>query len=145
MGGKKYSRNRKKQKKYRKKRKAYQQTHLTNRIGTVVPDIYSTKLKFAQVNSEVSSALGYTFRGNSVYDPQFSTGGLQPKGFDQLKALYNNYRVRGCSLKVSFFNNKSTALVVGIYPSLLSTPTPNADDLITETHIKHKLLAPARS
>jgi len=35
----------------------------------------------------------YQFRGNSPYDPDYTSTGAQPPGFDEWSALYNRYRV----------------------------------------------------
>lgn len=41
------------------------------------------------------------FRGNSLYDPDFTGVGVQPYGYDQLfPALYATYTVRASSIKV---------------------------------------------
>lgn len=66
--------------------------------------------KFVYCDSGFSvtlSALGsyagyYVFRGNSVYDPDYTGGGVQPYGYDQYMAIFNNYRVVASSIKVYF-------------------------------------------
>lgn len=118
---------------------------LLNRGPSVVPDIYSTKMHFGQVNSNVAATLSQTYRANSLYDPDYTGVGVQPKGFDQLAALYGSYRVRACKLEVDAFNNKNTPLIVGIYASMDPAITVNADDLICEPYVKHKVLAPVGS
>jgi len=35
----------------------------------------------------------YQFRGNSPYDPDYTSTGAQPPGFDEWSAMYNRYRV----------------------------------------------------
>lgn len=43
----------------------------------------------------------YRFRGNSLYDPDYTGIGVQPYGFDQLcPTFYNNYNVRGSKITV---------------------------------------------
>lgn len=39
-----------------------------------------------------SNAL-YQFRANDLYDPDFTSTGTQPRGFDQIMALYNHFTV----------------------------------------------------
>lgn len=46
------------------------------------------------------------FRTNSVFDPDFSTTGFQPYGFDQWSAFYDRYTVIGCKIRVTFVNNQ---------------------------------------
>lgn len=68
------------------------------------PDRYFTKLRYSEfvnVNDSLSG-YGYTgarvIKGNSLYDPEDEFGGDQPYGFDQLAAMYNNYRVHACKV-----------------------------------------------
>ena len=48
------------------------------------------------------SRVGQTMRGNSVYDPDQTGTGHQPRGFDQIAALYNYYCVTASSIRVRF-------------------------------------------
>lgn len=68
----------------------------------------------------------YVFQLNSLYDPNVSGTGHQPKGFDTYcgaqggAALYKRYRVRSCHYKVSMLT------VEGTYPAyvgVLLSPT----------------------
>jgi len=62
----------------------------------ICPDRYFVKLRFYEriVLTSLGGAFqNYQWRGNSLYDPNFTGGGLQPPGYDQLKLLYNQYRV----------------------------------------------------
>lgn len=49
----------------------------------------------------------YQFRLNSLFDPNFTGTGHQPRGFDQISALYNRYRVYRCNYKVMFTQENS--------------------------------------
>lgn len=55
------------------------------------------KLKYVQHMSVAGPAIGAivikVFRTNSLYDPDFTLGGHQPYGFDQLMLQYNHYTV----------------------------------------------------
>ncbi len=44
----------------------------------------------------------YSFRLNSLYDPDYSGTGHQPYQYDQLTGIYNNYLVDRCDFKVTF-------------------------------------------
>lgn len=44
----------------------------------------------------------YTFRANSVYDPDWTGGGHQPTRFDQLAAIYARYEVLKSKIRVQF-------------------------------------------
>lgn len=60
----------------------------------------------------------YTFRGNSCFDPDYTSGGHQPQYYDQLATLYTRYRVYGSRITVSAINEQvGSALQVTIIPS----------------------------
>jgi len=54
----------------------------------------------------------HIFRLNSLYDPDFTIGGHQPYGFDQVAALYRKYRVDGCRFEVTLTNASEDGLAV---------------------------------
>jgi hypothetical protein len=62
----------------------------------------------------------YAFSGNSVYDPNATGTGHQPRGFDQYGALYEKYRVLSSQITVRAINGNS---VSGVY--CVITPTTN--------------------
>lgn len=68
-----------------------------------VPDRLFVKLKYVEslVWSQTLGTVGVNvYRGNSCFDPDATGTGGQPYFFDQWSALYLNYRVHGCKLKV---------------------------------------------
>lgn len=52
-----------------------------------------------------------TFRLNSLFDPDLTSGGHQPYGFDQLTPIYGAYRVKGCLVDIEFFGSNSDDVV----------------------------------
>lgn len=67
------------------------------------------KLKYCETFGLSSNATlqGYTgaqqeWRLNSVYDPNFTGGGHQPYGYDQISLLFARYCVVGCQVKLIF-------------------------------------------
>lgn len=67
---------------------------------------FRTTLKYSDV-AVLATTLGtgfvtYVLRANSLFDPDFSGAGHQPLRFDQLAAMFNQYRVRRSTLKVAF-------------------------------------------
>lgn len=61
------------------------------------------------------------FRGNSIYDPVYATGGGQPMGRDQLATLYNSYKVHGMKIKFTVTSNSGTPMRFGIIPDTHDT------------------------
>lgn len=51
----------------------------------------------------------FIFRANSIYDPQYSTGGHQPLGYDMWLKLYNQYIVVKSRCKLTIAQVTSTA------------------------------------
>jgi len=89
---------------------------ISGRNGAFIAQSVSTRLKYTE-SFTVAGALGamtnQVFRLNSLYDPDFTGGGHQPMGFDQLAGLYNRYRVDKVNVRCTFHKN-SEAQVTGI-------------------------------
>jgi len=89
-----------------------------SRLG--MPNSTRGKLTYADViNIAPTSTVGqYTFRGNSVYDPDYTNVGHQPYYRDQLAAIYGRYRVYGSRITVTAVNEQvGSALQITVIPS----------------------------
>lgn len=51
----------------------------------------------------------YTYRGNSLFDPDYTGAGLQPRYFDTYAAIYGKYRVFGSRITVDIINGSPSA------------------------------------
>jgi hypothetical protein len=89
----------------------YNSTHVQ-----AFPDRYVTTLVYEDTESITSTNnyASYIYRGNSVYDPDYSGAGHQPTGFDNLAALYARYRVLSSDIVVSALNNIGTTPAVAV-------------------------------
>jgi hypothetical protein len=61
-----------------------------------IPDSIKTTLRYSVVIGHThtsGTAQTYRFRGNSVYDPDYTSTGHQPVGFDEFSAFFQYYRV----------------------------------------------------
>lgn len=75
--------------------------------GIGIPSEFQTKLKYSEVVS-LTAGIGSTYkqqeyRANSLYDCNYTGGGVQPAFFDQLCAagsLYKRYMVTGSKIKI---------------------------------------------
>jgi len=77
-----------------------------------IPPKIKVKLRYSDFTTHTHSAgvfQTWVFRGNSVYDPDFTYSGHQPVGFDELAAFYMYYYVHGSKIHVS--TSSLTALV----------------------------------
>lgn len=102
-----------KPKRYRRKRRGLQQgrrrPNISRSLSSPIPDRMFTTLKYSTL-STMNYAGGLTairFRGNSLFDPDFSGVGHQPYGFDQWANFYNRYRVYGVSYRITPTNTST--------------------------------------
>ncbi len=81
---------------------------------------FLVRLRYAEVVSistagSSPTATAYTFRLNSLYDPNYTATGHQPYQYDQLTGIYNNYLVSRADFKVRFrdISRSSSGIWVG--------------------------------
>ena len=93
-------------KKYGKKKAKYQKAVITRMKGAGFSDTLFVKLNYVEsLNlSNGTPRIQYAFRGNSLFDPDYTAAGHQPMYFDQYAAIYNSYRVVGSAIKVNCIN-----------------------------------------
>lgn len=108
----------------------------------ILPLKFATTLKYVQnvtiTNSVVGICNAHTFRANSIYDPDFTGTGHQPRGTDQFLgsgALYEHFTVVGSKIRVRFNNtNATTTALCGIWLREASTfSTTKSDNLEVRT------------
>jgi hypothetical protein len=86
-----------------------------------IPPNISVKLRYTSTYSHTHTTgtmQSWAFRGNSVYDPDYTYTGHQPVGFDELAAFYDYYRVTASHIEV--FSSSLTAnvpIAVVVFPS----------------------------
>ncbi len=88
-----------------------------------IPDRFRTRLVYA-AGGEVSTAGAFSdkiWNINSVFDPDQSGVGHQPRYFDQLAGLYNRYRVLAAHFDVSVRQRANHGIVVYIVPNNSTT------------------------
>lgn len=103
------------------------------------PDRKIVKLKYAELitlNPNAAESAVPTmnhFRANSLYDPNQSGTGHQPRGFDELAAIYDHYTVIGSKLKVTFENDVDiAALTAGQYCFAMLQDTTSAPGTLVD-------------
>jgi len=86
----------------------------------------------------------YIFRMNSLYDPDLTSVGHQPIGFDQIMAMYDHYTVIGSRAKMTFTNNDQTynARVIA-YLKDSAVPISSQTQIIENGMGRYTVLAPA--
>ena len=74
---------------------------LTGMNNGAFPLVRNCKLVYSTyVTLSTSVFTGTRFRLSSLFDPEFVAVGHQPRGFDELAAIYNKYRVMGTAVKI---------------------------------------------
>jgi len=77
-----------------------------------------TKLKYsAQITPATIPVYEYLFNLNSLFDPDRTGTGHQPLGFDQLKTLYNRYRVYKVHYNCNWITTTSDPVMIIMVPT----------------------------
>lgn len=77
----------------------------------IFPDIYACTLKYRErvvLTSSVGVPSIYQFSANSCYDPNITSTGTNPEGWQELSGMYTNYRVVNSRISVQFMNTATT-------------------------------------
>jgi hypothetical protein len=86
-----------------------------------IPPSIKVKLRYTSSYTHTHTTgtmQSWAFRGNSVYDPDYTYTGHQPVGFDELSAFYDHYRVTSSHMEA--FCSSLTAnvpIAVVVFPS----------------------------
>jgi hypothetical protein len=132
----KNAKNNKKQQNKKQKQRRYTEllpTTYVLRSSTGFPDRvrcvleYDDSINFAQAGFITN----YVFRGNSLYDPDVTSLGHQPKYYDQYSAVYLRYRVYASRITLKVINGANAALVAAIVPDT-NQLTPTTVYAVTE-------------
>ena len=91
----------------------------------VVEMPYTTIIQL--VESAPGAGAIYTFRINDLFDPDFTSAGQQPLGFDQFAQFYYRYRVLRFRYSIDYQNLTGTSnpVLVGVFFSPNSTAPVN--------------------
>lgn len=106
---------------------------LTGFKAIMWPTMLPVKLVYGddRVLTASASQADYVYRANSLFDCDFSGVGGQPQGFDQLKTLYNQYRVVAVKVDAWAFANATDGNggILVIAPSGSSTSYVSAEEV----------------
>lgn len=90
-----------------------------------------------------SAVNAYVFSVNGCYDPDITSTGHQPMGFDSLMLFYNHYTVLGAKIKITCQNTSVTTSHVAISISGSSTVTTDTFMLLENGQAAFAILTPA--
>lgn len=100
----------------------------------IFPARTTKRLRYS-TNVSIGAAVGavntWVFRANDLFDPDFTSGGHQPMGFDQMMLSYNHFCVTKAKITCTFRNLVTTKpVVVAIRQDANSTPLTVVDRII---------------
>lgn len=120
----------KRSRRYNKRKKTVKGSYISRGVGihpttsSPLPQTFKTVLRYneiAKLQASGTSTDRYVLGANNCYDPDFSYGGHQPRGFDQLMAMYNKWVVVGSKITINFNNTTAYPGIVGVVERVDST------------------------
>lgn len=85
---------------------------------------------FIQVTSGAGTAGAYVFSVNGAYDPNITSSGGQPMGFDQMMLFYNHYTVLRSRIRVVACSTTSANPVVALTVTGSATPLTSVEQIM---------------
>lgn len=119
---------------------------LVMRRGLIIPDMYFVKMKYVdnyQFGNGVLTTFTQEWRGNGPFDPDFSVGGHQPLGWDQLSTLYNNVLCYGSTVKIRGTNLSTTVPLKLTLTPVVDSTAINSVTLAETTYARTKICGTA--
>lgn len=125
---------------FKRSRKTFQKKTFKRKYGrkslsfrkAPMPNIMAVKLRYCDtvlIDPATPGIAGvHVFRANSLYDPDYTGTGHQPRGFDQLMTMYDHFVVVGARIHVTFdhqYNTSYNPQIVGI--ALKDSPSAYAN------------------
>nr|WAE42382.1 MAG: capsid protein [Cressdnaviricota sp.] len=133
-----------KRKRYSTKRRAFRKS---SKRFDPFPTMKTVKMRYCD-NFVLDAVSGgpatYSFRTNSIFDPNYTSTGHQPYGHDQWQAVYNHYEVVASKITVKFLSAASGSAaacsVVGIAIKDDNTYETNFDTIREVKDSKYKIM-----
>lgn len=131
--------------KYSKKTKKRSSKRTFMRIDAPIPKIKYVKLRYCDViqldPGSMDTAVEYRFRSNSIFDPDYSGVGHQPRYHDTYEAMYENFEVLGSKISARFNTTAGAPMMIGINrDNDTTTSYANRTALMEDPNSKYKVL-----
>lgn len=147
----KYPTRRRFKKRYR--RKSYPRRRIDK---TLFGDKKLVRMKYHEGISLAPGLTGqpdsFVFSAGSLFDPNVSGTGHQPRGFDQIIALYSHYTVISSKCTATFIQNSEVAgqndteaMAVGIVMRHDTSILTDQSAILEDRNVRWKTIAPAQS
>ncbi len=79
------------------------------------------------------------FRGNSCFDPDLTGTGLQPTGFDQWAAFFNEYTVVSSYIEIENITGTISTTEIVVYPSYNASAPTSSEDASARPYAKRAI------
>lgn len=102
-------------------------TAVMERRLPLFPALYKANLRYSTaltLNSASGAVASYVFSANGLFDPDITSTGHQPAGFDQMMLSYEHYTVSGARISATFHNVTTAVAAPRCAIALASSPTP---------------------
>lgn len=101
--------------------------HLVHYSPSPIPSVMHIKMPYYTqliITGAASTEFSYGFRLNSVFDPDFTLAGVQPNYYDQMAALYFEYRVVAADLEWTISNQSADPVRITWFPTTANSVDP---------------------
>jgi len=119
----------------------YKQPATTNQFKKVYLRFFDRR----QLDPALGGIASHRYRCNSLFDPDETGIGHQPRGFDQWAALYNKYVVTKAKITVDFHANDSDladATIIGVATNTTATAFGDPRDLFESRFVTYNQTNP---
>lgn len=113
--------------------------------GTVIPDSAWVKFRYNDTFDNTIAANSdevYTWRMNSLYDPDFTSTGGQPLGYDQWSVFFQRYCVFACKVSITIMSLDTCYGRYGILPLSNGAPPVAESNFFDQPNTTWKILRP---
>lgn len=123
-------------------------------VGSFRGEITIRKLRYAigatgGYSTTMASTTGglattYVLRANDVYDPDYTNAGHQPRGFDQIIAMFRNFCVLGSKIVTTWGYGQGSATSHDMNCSIIlkdgTSAMADAEDIMEHPRVKSKIM-----
>jgi hypothetical protein len=107
-------------------------------LAPLLPPLRRVHLPYAEKVNITEAVAGagaqVAFSLNSLFDPNAGGVGLQPVGFDQISAMYGQFRVWGVKVKITYCNSIATPIQVSMFATYQPAAPINPDAWVCQPY-----------